>query len=406
MNPEPLGMRKITDVLRIETWLILALFVRMFLLIFGFKQIAAALFIIIHVLALMLGIKYVIRMFANKQKNENIPMLIIFVVMTVYIGALYLINRLTPMSLEELPVTLLIVCLLVAASDGCAVSKTIFKLYFKFSMIASIVLIISAMIPAFYKEGSLILYTANENQAGVIYMCMFMNMLVYLQMKKRFSISYFMVLFIAIGVFLGCVMTQSRTSIICCVLTVLVYSIFKRKTKPFSAFVIMVIMAIFVFFPFITANILPRAGIDISVITSGRNNIWETVINSAFANPFNANFTVPILSESILYGQAINAHNVLLELIWRYSLPVGLFFIIFMHMMLSKTNKLVGRNRLSIMLFATFAICLVHMCFEASLISGALDFSLYIVLPLVMGFNLEWNKGNKKIELKKGNEDE
>lgn len=406
MNVEPSKMRKIADVLGIETWLILALFMRMFLLILGFRPIASALFIIIHVLALLTGVKYVIHMFTAKRKNESIPLLIVFAIMVVYIGALYLINRLRPVSLEELPVTLLIVCLLVAASDGCVVSKTIFKLYFKFSMIASIVLIFSAMIPSFYKDGSLILYTANENQAGVIYMCMFMNMLVYLQMKKRFGISYFMVLFIAIGVFAGCFMTQSRTSIICCVLAVLVYLVFKRKTKPFSGFLIMLIMVLFVFLPVILAYAFPKLDADITVITTGRNTIWEKVISTALANPFNANFTDPILPESVTYGQVINAHNVLLELIWRYSIPVGIFFIIFMYMIISKANKMVGRNKLSIMLFAVFATCLVHMCFEATLISGALDFSLYVVLPLVMGFNLEWKKGNKNIELIKGNEDD
>lgn len=406
MNVEPSKMRKIADVFGIETWLILALFVRMFLLIFGLRQVASILFIIIHFLALLTGVKYVIRMLTNKRKNESVSLLVIFAVMVVYIGAIYLINRLRPVSLEELPVTLLIVCLLIAASDGALVSKKILNFYFKLSMIASIVLIFSAMIPKFYKEGSLILYTANENQAGVIYMCMFMNMLVYWQMKKRFSISYFMVLFITVGVFVGCCMTQSRTSIICCLLAVLVYLIFKRKTKPFSAFILMIIMALFVLLPIIAVYALPGLNIDISEITTGRDDIWGKVMSAALANPFEANFTDQILPNSITYGQFINAHNVLLELIWRYSLPVGVFFIVFLCMITSKANKMVGRDRPSTMMFVTFATCLVHMCFEATLISGSLDFSLYIVLPLVMSFNLELKKTKKSIELKKGNDDE
>ena len=191
-------------------------------------------------------------------------------------------------------------------------------------------------------------------------------------------------------------MTHSRTSIACCVLVVLVYLVFKHKSKPFSSIIIILIMTMFVCLPFLVVYVLPRLGININAITTGRDGIWLKVISESFASPFKANFTDPIFPYSVTYGQQINAHNVLLELTWRYSMPIGVFFIIFMFLIISKTNKLVGRNRFSMMLFATLIICLVHMCFEASLISGALDFSLYIVLPLVMGYNFELKSENKR----------
>lgn len=400
MNVEPLKLQKITKTFAMETWLILALFTRMFLLIFGLTGVASALFIIIHIMALLIGVKYVVHMFAKGLKRERFAPLIIFAVMTLYIGTVYLVNRLRPVSLDELPVTLLIVCLLIAALDGSTVLKTVFKLYFHCSAAMSVVLIFAAFVPAFYKEGSLLLYTANENQAGIIYMCMFMNMMVYLQLKKRFGLSYFMVILIAIGTFAGCCMTHSRTSILCCVLVVFIYLIFKRKNKPFSSFMIILIMAVFVLLPFIVVYVLPKFNVDINAITTGRDDIWGKVISDSMLNPFKANFTDPIFPNSVTYGQEINAHNVLLELTWRYSIPIGIFFIIFMYLIISKTNKLVGRNRFSIMLFATLATCLIHMCFEASLISGALDFSLYIVLPLVMGYNLELKSETKKVNKK------
>lgn len=396
MNVEPLQIQRMTKILAMETWLILALFARMFLLILGFKEIASALFMLIHVLALLIGVKYVVHVFAKGLKRERFAPLVIFAIMALYIGAVYLVNRLRPVSLEELPVTLLIVCLLIAALDGSIIYQTVFKFYFKCSIVASVVLTFAAFIPDFYKEGSLLLYTANENQAGIIYMCMFMNMMVYLQLKKRFSLSYFLVILVSLGTFIGCCMTHSRTSIACCVLVVLVYLVFKHKSKPFSSIIIILIMTMFVCLPFLVVYVLPRLGININAITTGRDGIWLKVISESFASPFKANFTDPIFPYSVTYGQQINAHNVLLELTWRYSMPIGVFFIIFMFLIISKTNKLVGRNRFSMMLFATLIICLVHMCFEASLISGALDFSLYIVLPLVMGYNFELKSENKR----------
>ncbi len=395
VNSESLKMQKLTSVFGIEIMLIFTLFARLFLLVFGLKQLASVLFIIIHVLALLVGVKYVIHVLTNKQKKKAKTTIIVFMIMVIYIGAIYIINRSRPVSLEELPVTLSIVCLLAATLGGTTVSYRILKIYLRFSMVASILLILAAMIPSFYKNGSLLLYTANENQAGVIYMCLFMNMLVYWQMKKRFSVSYFAILFIAIGVFVGCCMTNSRTSIICCILTLLLWFVFKRKTKPFSSFTVMIIIALFVILPAVIVYVMPVLNIDVSEVFTGRPSIWEKVITESFANPLRANFTDPIFSDSITYGHEINAHNVVLELVWRYSLPIGFFFILFIYMLISKTNKIVGRDKASFMLFATTISALVHMCFEATLISGALDFSLYIILPLVMGANLEVKRENE-----------
>ncbi len=400
MNVEPLKLQKMTKTLAVETWLIIALFLRVLLLVFRLNQAASVVFIVTHVLALLVGVKYVINMFANKLHKDRFTPFIIFAVMTAYIGIIYLVNRLRPVSLEELPVTLLIVCLHIAALDGSAVSKTVFKLYFRCSAFTSVVLIAAMLVPSFYKSGTLRLYTSNENQAGLLYLCMFLNMILYLQLKKRFSVSYFMVLLVAAGTFVGCCMTRSRTSILCCVLAVLVYLIFKRKSKPFSDAAIWILVASIVLLPLLVVYVLPRVGIDLSVIISGRDEIWAKVLTTTFESPFTANFTDDIFPETITYGQEINGHNVLVELIWRYSLPVGVFFVIFVYLILSKINTLVGRNRFSIMLFAGFTTCLLHMCFEASLISGALDFSLYIILPLAMGFNLELKRENQSVKRK------
>lgn len=377
---------------RVENLLIITLFARLLVLLTGDKTTASFIFMAAHALAMLLALKFVYNMIKDKLSLKKAVPLFIFATLLFYLVILYIANNMRPSSLDDLPVTLLVVCFLISSSDGSKASYQTLQLYFKVASVASAALIVALLFPHFYNSGVLILYTTNPNQAAIIYMAMFMNMLTYVVSKKRSTVVRILITMLCIGLFIGCCLTESRTSIACCIIAVIVYLLCKKVKKPPSSVLARVVIVSYALFPIIVEFAFSALGLDVSELLTGRDGIWEKVISSTIRNPLDAHFTESIISEGSYYVENLSAHNVFLELVWKYSLPTGILFAIFIYMIFDKTSAFLSKGKVPTMLFATFVACLLHMCFEATLISGALDFSLYIVLPLVLGLKVDFEE--------------
>ena len=95
--------------------------------------------------------------------------------------------------------------------------------------------------------------------------------------------------------------------------------------------------------------------------------------------------------------------NTMLDIAWDFSLPTAVFFLIGL---ISTGRMLLNENkekRLSCVPFACFVAGLLHMTMEASLITGALDYTLYFLLAIFCGKALLDSKTEDK---KEGKNDE
>ena len=95
------------------------------------------------------------------------------------------------------------------------------------------------------------------------------------------------------------------------------------------------------------------------------------------------------------YSGELNAHNVWIEIGWNFSLEVSVIFVIaLLYMSHHLLVSLVGKER-SAVIAATLVAGIIYMTFEASLIVGALDYSLYFLISTFAGVALLDEKENE-----------
>ena len=268
---------------------------------------------------------------------------------------------------------------LIFSFDKLSVSEKEAKLFFRGIITIGILLSVLVFVPSGYKNGILLLYTLNGNQCGLLYMVIFWGVAVYqfLREKKNWLLYIVMAL-----LFFGCWRTESRTSIISCVLlVVLVILLNKSPGKKKTAFISA--MVAFVVIPFVVSFLVEWLGADFEILGAsawtGREDLWPEVIETLLAEPLGIKVHRVVRD---FYGTDLGTHNAWLSVAWKYSVPVAFVFIASLFYMGRHILQCSMKKRGAVLL-GCFICGLLHMSFEAAIITGALDYSLYFLMILL-----------------------
>ncbi len=310
--------------------------------------------------------------------NSSNALLIITMLAVTFIVVFVFIKH--PSYLESSATTLITLPLLLCI-DSLRITKKESKLYYMLLVPIAIILIVAVFIKSNYQYDTLVLYTGNSNQSGLLYMCVFIGIFVYQFLNK----ANILILLLEVGLLYGCWLTQSRTAFFACIFTValtfLIYYLPRiKKFVLIGAFVAMIITPL-AMGPF---SLMFDGDITImgSSIFTGREFIWPEVLKNLFSSilsPFV--FRIDQMAYQSSYGIDLGAHHVMLDIAWKYTVPMAVIFLAAVWLTGKRLTKHF-ENRKSSVVVACMVAVLLHMTMEASIIGGALDYTLYAMLNI------------------------
>ena len=355
---------------------------RHILQILGFSSIASTIFKVLYVLVFVFLAIAILQKIQIRQTLGSFLFFLIFLLFYAWLVVnLFFLYR----QYLEPSITFLLALPLLFCNRAVTLSKKDALVFFYCLSAVATLLVIFAFIPSAYKNGMLMLYTSNENQSGLLYMSIFLGIYTFLFIAKRKNVFLWA---LALGLLYGAFKTGSRASftacVLCNVLSVLLFLLPRWKKA-----VLIVFMTLFLILPFAVTLLVEQLGVDFEFMGSsawtGREEIWPHVIETVSEDPFSMR-----LGQSVAhnYSTELGAHNALLDVAWKFSLPIAVIFFIGLFAMGRLLHKVNAENRCSGVLLSCFAAGLLHMAMEASLITGALDYTLYFLLAMFCGIPL------------------
>ena len=301
-----------------------------------------------------------------------------------------------PSKLES-SATLLITLPLLLCLSVFKITRKEARLYYICLIPVAIILVASIFFGSGYEDGVLVLYTGNSNQSGLLYMSVFMGIFVYQFLNK---INFLMV-FLEIGVLYGCWLTQSRTAFFACLflvaLSVLLYFA-PRLRKP----VLITVFVAMILAPFSIGVLNKIFDSDLTImgtsIFTGREKIWPAILKNIFSS-INAPFTFNVdkMAYPNEFGKELGAHHVMLDIAWKYSVPIAVVFLASL-VSVGRSAFAYFEDKKSSVVVACMVAALLHMTMEASIIGGALDYSLYFILNILCALSMIQPKEEKVSE--------
>ena len=351
--------------------------------ILGFSSIASVMFKLLYVCAfLTLGVCFLDNVKDGKITPKNFMLLIA----TASVGVVFFVLFFKYPEKLESSATFLITLPLLLCLDTFGITRKESRLYYMLIVPIAISLIVSIFIGSNYKSGVLELYTDNGNQSGLLYMSIFMGIFVYQFLNK---ISIFMVI-LEIGLLYGCWLTKSRTAFLACIIMVLI-AVFLYLLPKMKKAVLIFAFLVMILTPFLVGPLseVLDGNIEImgSSIFTGRENIWPDLISKIFSSG-SSPFVFRVNDIAVdKYGKDLGAHNVILDLAWKYTVPVALVFLASLWAVGKHATEYFNDRR-SAVLVACMIAAMIHMTMEAAIISGALDYTLYFILNLLCALSM------------------
>ena len=360
----------------------------------GFSSIASIMFKMLYIVAfLTLAVCFWDKIKCGTINSTNSMLLLV----TLCVAFIFFVLLLKFPSKLEASATLLITLPLLLCLSVFKITRKEAKLYYICLIPVAIILVASTFFSSGYENGILVLYTSNSNQSGLLYMSVFMGIFIYQFLNK---INFLMV-FLEIGVLYGCWLTQSRTAFFACLflvaLSVLLYFVPKLR-KPVLILVFVAMIAA----PFLIDVMTRFLDKDLVImgtsIFTGREKIWPTILKNIFSSinsPFT--FNVDKMAYPNEFGRELGAHHVMLDIAWKYSVPVAVVFLAAL-VSVGRSAFAYFEDKKSSVVVACMVAALLHMTMEASIIGGALDYSLYFILNILCALSMLQPKEEKVSE--------
>jgi len=317
------------------------------------------------------------------EKQESLVKKIVFFIEIVSFVWLFCSLILSYTAYLKMASTFLIAFPILICFDAITATPRSAEIYFTALKFVAIGLSLSILIPSNYNEGILFLYTANGNQSGLLYMSVFLGNFIGQSLKKRNVFDWLL----NVALLVGCYLTQSRTAFFVCIIVTIISMVFSKASK-FNYVLIFGGVAIFFFLPFF---IKPISGFLESILGfledslfTGRENIWPRILSVRMNEPWGIKIDQVVADH---YGTDLRAHNVWLDVAWNFSLPMAAIFlcaVIAVGYYIGKQAK----THQAVTLASCFFGFLLHMTFEASLLSGALDYTLYFLISFLSGITI------------------
>ena len=360
--------------------MIFVLCLRHVLQLLGASALASYLFIALYGLVSLFVIEAVFIKFSMKQSNMA---LFIFFAGAIAILFVFAYVMLRQREHFEASLTFVLSFPLIICCDTISLSRKDSEMFFKLLTAIEVVLVALIFVPSSYKDGILLLYTPNANQAGLLYMSVFLAGYVYKFLNRKGMLGWLLLA----GLLVGCWLTESRAAFASCIVCILTSIIFSKKSHLNRKAMIVAVL-LFIFIPMIAVMIFSNVDYSIKSLLNdaftGRIAIWNTIFENIEQNPISLNMD-KVLADH--YGEELGAHNVWLDIMWKYSLPVAVAFLAAMIYLCHHMSRSLTKKRTSVV-SACFVAAIVHMTFEAALIGGALDYTLYFLVAIWSGIGI------------------
>ena len=119
-------------------------------------------------------------------------------------------------------------------------------------------------------------------------------------------------------------------------------------------------------------------------IDTGRNIIWRNVTSDIFHNIWDSHLGEDVSTVGMAYyGEGLGSHNVFLDISWKYTIIASVLFFIIIFLIINRLYRDLSGQAQKCMLITWFAI-LLHMTFESSLFVGAIDYTMCLIMPLLL----------------------
>ncbi len=373
--------------------LYLMLFVAFFretLVLLGVSALSTVLYYaMIVIVAAICGI-VILRMFNTKIEIRYILQFVVGVLICVF---LLLSNLLSPNFSFSQNGSQMIGIMLLTVFLCCEwiipVNKGVVDCFLWLNFLTSVILAFGMLLGSNYLGSNLIYRYASTNQAGIITMLVAIQLalqfLVYKKRQNRLVCILTAVMFLLMTV--ACYLTRSRACLITVILFLFVLIVFGTKKKAVRVISI-VLLAVAVLFPLIWVAFFELMGENTDLmlfgkpIFSGRETIWINIIDSVFELPFNLHIS------ELIEGSVTDhsAHNAFWELIWSYSIWFVAVYFGFICSKVTDSYKSV-KGKITLAFFVALIVLFLHMCFETTMISGAVNFTIkaFLVIPIMRG---------------------
>ena len=296
---------------------------------------------------------------------------------------------------ETLPflLTILLLSVLPGLSKAFYKARNLYRMYI---IVAVLLLIVELLFPRNYVQGELLYYTNNANQSGVLLLCYFINVYMFFLEKGRsnFFLKLFYV-FLLLGLAVAAYMTGSRTVLLSMLILVAFLFLFCTTQRKLKIALYIVFLGAIVL-PYVFAKILPMFGDNVlflgDVIETGREIVWENATQRIWKSLFEIHIgqSVPTIGLQY-YGEGLGAHNTFLEIAWRYSGAVFILFTLFFYKVFRQVINKASDKALKVILPTLIAV-LFHATFESVFFVGAFDYTLLILIPIMMSLGKQFSR--------------
>ncbi len=360
--------------------------------ILGFSTIASFLFKLLYVAVFVFLCDILVRAIIRSKETKEARRFLLFFSL-VFACLIYLCIRLFlhfPSHLEA-SVTFLLALPLLACFDMVKLSKKDARLFFYLMLVIAVILAVAVFIKSSYRDGLLLLYAPNPNTSGLLYMSVFLALYSFLFLNKKHILGWL----VLAALLYGCWQTESRAAFIACIACILLSFLSHKNIKIGKIFVIAALV-VFVLLPLLAPALLTK--ILGEGILTGREIIWPHLLGQVLDDPFT--MKIDRIAYADVLGNDLGAHNVWLDIAWKYSLPIAIVFLFVFLFSCKSIYRKTSSHRYAI-IAAVFVSGLIHMSFEASLIAGALDYTLYFLLTLFSAHTLiEYQEKEEAIPVK------
>ena len=358
--------------------LAITLFVRQILLVvYGTNEFASLLFAGLFIIAFMLGLW---GSFVGKINTIELLGYAAIILLGIFIA----FNDKIAEVKSTLAIVISVFVLSLFRKDGGAYNVE--KYYATMMTIASICLLLTMLLGRNWNDGRLLYYTDNGNQSALLLMCYFLNIYIF-RVNSKNKKRDFLYNILMIGLFLGIISTNSRTALIAILVLISLFLLGKLKIKALKRITYILLFVAF-FLPFIISIIMTVIPKDFTLfgqtIYTGREIVWANVTKEILINPFKIHVGEIVPTTGMeYYGEGLNAHNVFLEISWRFSPFVAILFFTMFYKTIKYIIKMASELTIKTILPLLCSV-FIHMTFEASLFVAALDYSLLIFLPIII----------------------
>lgn len=276
-------------------------------------------------------------------------------------------------------------------------SKSLMRLNIRLNEILALMLSIFTFLGSSYDLSGLSFNYGNPNGAGLAVLITIINLklgLSFITSDLERILIKLLLLFQMFVIFI----TGSRSSIVSVILFFILISVFKYYHKigkdSYYKRIASFIFIISFLFPYIWAMLfnidyLNRINIMGKSIFTGREEIWNYMINFMFYHPLIARLT-----ETVKFGKG--PHNVLLAFWWRYGF-ISMILIWYIFFRLFSIIFNLEKNYFNQILIAMLLVSLVSMSFEELLFSDGFNYS-YRLFSLMLFINFDGFKDRIQME--------